>query len=196
MEPVADSFATVYPQIADRLAEQLPAVGWIDLDFGQLEQPEEGYALPWDAGVLLISFDEVAWEDLGQGVQRGEAEVRVTLAIQVAEDSYQASSQRGAALLRLQQLGQVHRALQHFAGVGFGAMVRTGSRKEPATRPGLWCYSHIYKTRLQDAGGYSGATEAVENLDTAPRGAVVAQLPAPRPAPVQPGEQLPVLELH
>jgi hypothetical protein len=172
----------------------LPAVGWIDLDFGQLEQPDEGYALPWDAGVLLISFDEVTWEDLGQAVQRGEAEVRVTLAIQVAEDSYQHSSQRAAAMGRLQQLGQVHQALQHFAGDGFGAMVRTGSRKEPSTRPGLWAYSHIYKSRLQDGSAYSGATEAAVNLDTAPRGHAVQQLPA-RP-PVQTQEQLPVLELH
>ena len=191
MEPVADSFATVYPQLADRLAEQLPAVGWIDIDFGQLEQEGEAYALPYDAGVLLISFDEVAWEDLSRGVQRGEAEVRITLAIQVAEDSYQHSSQRAAALARLQLLGQLHQALQHFAGEGFGAMVRTGSRKEPGTRPGLWCYSHLYKTRLHDAGGYSGGTLVATDLDTTPRAAAVAQLPARVAVPFD--EQLPVL---
>jgi hypothetical protein len=178
MSPETNNFSTVYPQIADRLSAEVPALGWIDLDQEQLEQPNEAldYPLPYDAGVCLISFDEVEWEDLGQGVQRGIATIRITLAMQVVQDSYQHSSQRAAAMQKLQFLGAIHKALQHYAGEGFGALVRTYSRKEPASQPGLWVYSQGYKTRLQDDGGYSGGTLEVTDLDTTPRGNAVPML--------------------
>jgi hypothetical protein len=178
MSPETNNFSTVYPQIADRLSAMVPALGWIDLDQEQLEQANEAldYPLPYDAGVALISFDEVDWQDLGQGVQRGDAVIRVTLAIQVVQDSYQHSSQRAAAMAKLSMLGEIHRALQHFAGDGFGALVRTYSRKEPASQPGLWVYSQGYKCRLQDEAGYSGGTLEVTDLDTTPRGAAVPVL--------------------
>ncbi|MDF7809927.1 hypothetical protein [Hymenobacter sp. YC55] len=170
-----NSFTIVYPQLADRLAEQLPGL-WIDLDQDQLEQPTEDYPLPYDSGVVLISFDEIDWQDLGQGVQRGEAVIRFTLAIQVVQDSYQHSAQRAAAMAKLQLLGDMHRALQHFAGDGFGALVRTYSRKEAQTQPGLWVYSQGYKCRLDDAAGYDGGTDEATDLDTVPEGRFVIDL--------------------
>ncbi len=173
-----NSFAAVYPQLADRLAELVPALGWIDMDQDQLENEAQEYALPYDQGVALISFDEVEWMDRGQGVQRGDATIRVTLAIQVVQDSYQHSAQRATALLKLQLLGEIHAALHHFGGEGFGALVRTYSRKEPANGRGLWVYSQGYRCELTDAQGYSGGGPEREatDLDTAPEGAVVLTL--------------------
>lgn len=171
-----NSFATVYPTLADRLANQVPDLGWVDLDQGQLEpdQLEQEYPLPFDAGVVLIDFDEVGWHDIGQGIQRGDAQVRVTLAVRVVADSYQKSTQRGAALAKLELLSDVHAALQHFDGGGaFGKLVRTYSRKEQSQLPGIWVYSMGYKVLLTDTKGYDGATETVSGLEQVGRPAFV-----------------------
>ncbi len=165
------SFATVYPILADRIADQLPDL-WVDLDQGQLDPDalEQEYPLPFDVGVVLIDFDEADWHDIGQGIQRGDCQVRVTLAVRVVADSYQRSSQRGAALTKLSLLSEVHRALNHFDGDGaFGALVRTYSRKEVSQLPGVWVYSMGYKVLLTDTGGYDGATQAVSGLEQAGR---------------------------
>jgi hypothetical protein len=162
------TFATVYEKLADHIAEQIPSLGWIDLDQGQLEpdQLEQQYPLPFHPGVVLLDFDEADWHDIGQGIQRGDAVVRVTLAVQVVADSYQGSSQQAQALEKLQLLGKIHKALQHFDGGGeFGALVRTYSRKEQSQLPGIWVYSMGYKLLLTDTDGYDGATQVVSGLE-------------------------------
>ena len=170
------SFATLYPALADRLAAQVPALGWVDLDQGQLDpsQLEQEYPLPFDAGVVLLDFDEADWHDIGEGIQRGECQVRVSLAVRVVADSYQRSSQRGAALAKLALLADVHAALHHFDGGGqFGALVRVYSRKEVSQLPGVWVYSMGYKVLLTDTGGYDGATVTVSGLEQVGRPAFV-----------------------
>ena len=170
------SFATLYPALADRLATTVPALGWIDLDQGQLDpgQLDHEYPLPFDAGVVLIDFDEADWHDIGEGIQRGECQVRMTLAVRVVADSYQASSQRTGAIAKLSLLGDIHRALNHFDGGGaFGALVRTYSRKEASQLPGVWVYSMGYKVLLTDTGGYDGATETVSGVEPVGRAGFV-----------------------
>jgi hypothetical protein len=154
---MSSCFTTIYPALADHLQATVPALGWIDLDQDQLAPENESldYPLPYDAGVLLISFDEVSWQDRGGKIQVGEAEIRFTLARQVVQDTYtftgQVGQQRAAALQQLQLLTDLHRALQHFAiGEELGALSRIMSRKEPVSKPGLWVYSMVYKGRLYD----------------------------------------------
>lgn len=157
----------MYPILADRLRQQLPLLGWIDLDQGQLQNPDTEYPLPYHAGVALIDFDEADWHDIGQGIQRGNCQVRVTLAVQVLADAYQQSRQRGAALEKLELLADVHKALQHYDGAGaFGALVRTYSRKEVVEQSGVWVYSMGYNCLLTDTGGYDGANLAINGLES------------------------------
>ena len=166
------SFATLYPALADQLRAKVPTLGWIDLDQGQLDPAalEQEYPLPFDAGVCLIDFDEVDWYDIGEGIQRGECQVRISLAVRVVADSYQSSTQRATALAKLSLLADVHRALNHFDGGGaFGALVRTYSRKEVSQLPAVWVYSMGYKVLLTDVGGYDGATRTVSGLEQAGR---------------------------
>ena len=169
------SFATVYPAIADHLALLVPEL-WVDLDQGQLEPDalDQEYPLPFDSGVALIDFDETDWHDIGLGIQRGQAQLRITLAMRVVADSYQRSAQRGQALAKLELLDDVHRALNHFDGGGqFGALVRTYSRKEQSQLPGVWVYSMGYKVLVTDTGGYDGATQTVSGLKQVGRPAFV-----------------------
>ena len=164
------SYAVVYPALADRLALKVPTLGWVDLDQGQLAAPDTEYPLPLDRGVVLLDFDETAWHDLGLGYQRGQCSIRVTLAVEVAADVYQASAQRGAALAKLALLDAVHKALNHFDGGGaFGALVRTYSRKEVSERAGVWVYSMGYDCLLKDEAGYDGYGQTITGLDTTGR---------------------------
>jgi hypothetical protein len=173
---MSNCFTTVFPALADRIAERLPGV-WVDLDQDQL-QPDNAaldYPLPYDVGVVLVSFDEVEWFDQAGGLQEGNAVIRFTLARQVVQDTYtftgQHGGQRAAAMQQLQQLSLLHQALQHFAAdgqQGFGALVRTYSRKEEFSQPGLWVYSLGYKCRLYDAEGYQLHPVAF-NVEAAPR---------------------------
>ncbi len=167
---MTSTFATVYAALADRLAAQVPGLGWVDLDQGQLENLTDEYSLPFHQGVALIDFDEADWHDIGQGVQRGNCQVRVTVAVEVAADSYQQSRQRGAALAKLELLREVHTALQHYDGGGqFGALVRTYSRKEQGVAAGIWVYSLGYNCLLVDTDGYDGTTQAVSGLNNTGR---------------------------
>jgi hypothetical protein len=167
-----NAFTTIYSALADRIADKV-APGWIDLDQGQLLDDRGEYPLPFHLGVVLLDFDEVAWHDIGQGIQRGDAQVRVTLAMQVVADSHQASTQHQQALLKLEKLGQLHQALQHFEVPGQGALVRTYSRKEEPTLQGVWVYSMGYKLLATDAGGYDGHTQTVSGLESQPQIAFV-----------------------
>lgn len=179
MEQSNNSFALIYPQLADRLAEQLPEL-WIDLDQDQLENEDQEYALPYDTGVLLISFDEVTWQDLGAGTQRGDAVIRFTLALQVVQDTYQHSAQRAAAMQKLELLGRVHAALQHFTGPGFGSLVREYSRKEPRPQlqQSLWVYSQGYRSRISDDEGAQDGSLVAYDVDVATKGKIVARVAA------------------
>ena len=167
---MTSTFATAYATLADHLRAQIPALGWIDLDQGQLLNLDTEYSLPFHQGVALLDFDEADWHDIGQGVQRGTCQVRVTLAVEVAADTYQQSSQRGAALAKLELLRELHAALQHFDGNGeFGALVRAYSRKEQEVPAGIWAYSMGYTCLLTDTDGYDGATQAVSGVDNVGR---------------------------
>jgi hypothetical protein len=170
---MTSTFATVYAALADRLKAET-TLGWVDLDQGQLLDLEQEYPLPFHLGIALIDFDEAEWHDIGQGIQRGNCQVRVTVAVEVAADSYQQSTQRGAALAKLQLLRDVHRALQHYDGAGkFGALVRTYSRKEQEVPAGIWVYSMGYNCLLTDTDGYDGSTQTVSGLDDVGRPAFV-----------------------
>ena len=166
---MTSTFATVYAALADRLAAKVPALGWIDLDQGQLSSDQalsHEYPLPFAQGVALLDFDEADWHDIGLGIQRGTCQVRVTLAVEVAADAYQQSRQRGAALAKLGLLRDVHAALHHFDGGGqFGALVRTYSRKEQDVAAGIWVYAMGYNCLLTDQDGYDGATQTVSGLE-------------------------------
>jgi hypothetical protein len=94
---MTSTFVTVYAALADRLKAET-TLGWVDLDQGQLLGLDQGYPLPFNLGVALVDFDEADWHDIGQGIQRGNCQMRVTQAVEVAANSYQRSTQRGATL--------------------------------------------------------------------------------------------------
>lgn len=152
---------TLYAQIADRLAAQIPELQWIDLEQGQLENLDQEYAIPFPAA--FVDFDEAQWNDIGGDIQRGEIIIRVTLVAEVLEDSYQVSTQRAAALAKLELTSKVHQALHHWQGTGFSKLARSSQRRERSVFP-LWAHSLAYRVLVTEALTDNG-TEATAELE-------------------------------
>ena len=164
---------TLFPQLADHLRQAVPALGTIDLDMGQLDyQSQEPIAYP----AVYIDLDSIPFRDLGGGVQTGQALLRFTVAVEVSEETYQGSEQRNPAMARLLVIQQVHDALQHHQGLGFGPMVRTSYRRDRPQHPEAWCLAMGYITEVTDTDGQDDIQEV--------SGVALSSAPGRRPDPV------------
>lgn len=150
---------SLFPQLADHLRAAVPALGTIDLDMGQLDyQSNEPIAYP----AVYIDVESIPWQDRGQGVQTGQALLRFTVAVEVSEETQEGSAQRNPAMERLLVIQQVHEALQHHQGTGFGPMVRTSYRRDRPQHPEAWCLAMGYATEVSDVDGAPGMEEVID----------------------------------
>ena len=164
---------TLFPQLADHLRQAVPALGTIDLDMGQLDyQSQEPIAYP----AVYLDLEDIPWRDLGGGIQTGKALLRFTVAVEVSEETYQGSGQRNPAMERLLVVQQVHEALQHHQGNGFGPMVRVSYRRDRPQHPEAWCLAMGYVSEVTDADGYVPGQEV--------DGVQMTGTPGRRPVPV------------
>jgi len=137
----------LFPQLADMLRAAMPDLGTVDLDMAQLDyQDRDVIAYP----AVFIDLENIPWEDRGSSIQTGKALLRFTVAVEVSEDTTQGSSQRTDAMERLVVVQDVHRALQHQQGEGFGPLVRVSYRRDRPQHPEAWCLAMGYVTQLYD----------------------------------------------
>ncbi len=157
---------SLFPQLCDHLRAAVPALGTIDIDMAQLDYEDQE---PIQYPAVYIDLENVAWSDLGGGIQKGPATLRITVAVEVSEESYEGAQGRDNMLERLKVIQQVHQALQHHQGLGFGPMVRTGGRRDRPQHPEAWCWAHAYVTELIDNDGAKELASIEEPaLSTAP----------------------------
>lgn len=147
------------PQLADHLRAAVPELGTIDLDMAQLDFMD-GEPIQYPA--VFIDLEDIPWGDLGEGIQSGRAVLRFTVAVEVSEVTYQGSLQRTDAMERLAVVQQVHKALQHHQGEGYGPLVRTAYRRDRPQHPEAWCLAMGYVTQLYDHDGAKEYAEAVD----------------------------------
>lgn len=163
----------LFAQLCDHLRAAVPALGTIDLDMAQLDyENQEPIAYP----AVYIDLESVAWKDLGAGIQTGPALLRFTVAVEVSEESYQGAAGRTAMLERLEVVQQVHHALQHHQGEGYGPLVRSSYRRDRPQHPEAWCLAMGYMTELLDNDG-AQAVAQVNNV-------AVETRPGRRPVPL------------
>ncbi|MCB2379817.1 hypothetical protein LGH70_19630 [Hymenobacter sp. BT635] len=140
----------LYPQLANHLRQAVPSLGTIDLDMAQLDyQSNEPISYP----AVYIDLEDIPWRDMGAGIQTGRALLRFTVATEVSEETHQGSGQVEAAVARLLIVQQVHAALQHYQGEGFGPLVRTSYRRDRPQHPEAWCMALGYVTEVKDEDG-------------------------------------------
>lgn len=138
--------------ISDRLNQEVPELVHIDMDWGQLEVPEEWYPIMFDAA--LISFPNIPWQTFPKKYQEGVVTVMVRVAVEMITDTHIADSvvapDRAASILKMQLVNKVFKALQGFEiPEKFGPLVRTSSVEEQR-QDGLKVWQEYYTTRLKD----------------------------------------------
>jgi hypothetical protein len=140
----------LFPQLCDHLRAAVPDLGTIDLDMAQLDYENQE---PIQYPAVYIDLESVAWKDLGAGIQTGPALLRFTVAVEVSEESYEGAAGRSAMLQRLEVVQQVHHALQHHLGDGYGPLTRSSYRRDRPQHPEAWCLAMGYMTELLDNDG-------------------------------------------
>lgn len=104
---------TIFLEIEERIANQMPELSLIDEDYGQLEvNAEDGYPVTFPC--VLIGNIEIDWDNQGANVQKGAALVTVRLAIDCYHDTHYTSGTAHYVQERLAMNQKLYLALQGF----------------------------------------------------------------------------------
>lgn len=140
---------TAYKDLLEQLQAKIPGLRWIDLDRGQIDDPEGNYTLDFPA--VLISFGEIPWNSIGEKVNHGSAHITFRLAFKSYNDSNNLTPEsiRETALQELGIRQDLNAALQGFSGSNFNELQHTGTMQEPR-EDGMLVFSETYSTMLVD----------------------------------------------
>lgn len=114
----------LYTELADKLAEAIPAVKWVDLWHNQVNFLETEHPFPTPA--LFLQFRTAQTTDRGLKVQDVRLQVDVYLYFETFADSYRGSWNQEDALEFLDTLNAVHATLHGSDGDNYSAMRRIG----------------------------------------------------------------------
>jgi hypothetical protein len=134
--------------VMNRISEKIAGLSLIDEDTGQLETDEETYPVTFPG--VLVGNTDINWTDIGLGVQKGEVQMTVRLAIDCYDDTHIGSGTTGKIRERQQLSTEVYKALQGFRlNKYMGPAVRVKSRDY--TLPGnVKVYEKIFKFYYHD----------------------------------------------
>lgn len=144
----------LFTDICDRLNTNVPELNWIDMDWGQLELPEQSYPLQFDA--CLISFPEIPWDTLTRGAQDGVVNILVKVCVDMYNDTHIVNNvtapDRALAITKLQLVNKIQAALHGFEGTYFSKLTRKRSVEEKR-QDGLKVFNEYFECRMQDNSG-------------------------------------------
>ncbi|WP_340112631.1 hypothetical protein [Maribellus mangrovi] len=139
---------TIYQAIIARLADQVPALKWTDMNIGQLDSAERpAVMLP----CALISIKVTKAKSLTDTIQDCEAQVTVTLAFDVPERT----SGNAPAVKRMEGLAvydiiaDTYAALQGWGTENFDSLSRT-SQGEGTIKNGTFRYPVTFSVQFED----------------------------------------------
>lgn len=148
MGPIEKLYLDVTQRLGDKLGNKL---AWIELEDGQLELPEDSYAVQFPCA--LIDFPSAEFQDETLGNQQGIIMLQVRIAIDLYEDLYMADANRspdsGMAVKRLSLITAVHKALHGFETDYSTKLVRVSISTERRD-DGLKVFSLIYACAAKD----------------------------------------------
>jgi len=134
-------------EIMGLIADNVPAIQFIDLWAEQTDFPEDEYPFPLPA--VFLEFNAQKIDDLGENVQDLTTEVKVYLLFIPTGDTHQSGKGNGdlsafGALLR-----DLYKLLQGTAGDNFSQLSRVAMAREKAA-PFEWCYSQTFSGLIRD----------------------------------------------
>jgi hypothetical protein len=118
----------IYLETLERIETQVPAIKYIDQDFGQIDNIKEGTRAPVGFPCALIDFDEAQFSSLGNKAQLAEP---ATIKIRLAFPNWQPGNNLVKEEVRQYAVSMydteiaVNQALHGWRGSIFGPLTRT-----------------------------------------------------------------------
>lgn len=139
---------TVYNAVIARLEEKVPAFKWIEMDMGQLSQPNPPVAYP--CGLIGIKIPKC--KSLTDTLQDCDARISIRLGFDTTMRTAAATPQaaRAASLAVYDIIADVYAALQGWETQYFNSLDRVSQGNEPP-KNGLFIYKIEFSTTFEDA---------------------------------------------
>jgi len=143
--------------VLNRIKEKVNGLSLVDEDTGQLDildSETDGYPVTFPC--VFIQNADIDWSDVGLGVQKGNVQMTVKLAIDCYDDTHIGSGTTEKIRERQQLSTEVYKALQGFRlNKYMGPMVRVKGRDY--TLPGnVKVYEKIFKFWQHDESAKQG----------------------------------------
>lgn len=102
----------IFISVLQRISDKMPELLLVDEDYGQLDDNEDGYPVTFPCA--LLGNTDVDWNDIGVGVQKGQATIMVKLAIDCYDDTHIGSGTEDKIRERVRKNVELYKALQGF----------------------------------------------------------------------------------
>ncbi len=134
----------VYKQIRDKLKQGMPALQYVDLQKGQMNNKPQNYPVPLPA--CLVEFRQPNWSE-STGGQLGDCYIRFYLYIDHVTDSFDGAELENETIELLDNLDELYELMQGFSGENFNPLNRiTDDIVEYKDR--YVCYRTDFRTTL------------------------------------------------
>lgn len=140
----------LFKLIIELITNKMTGLSLVDEDCGQLEAGIEDDAYPVTFPCVLIGNLEADWTNVGMGVQKGQVQFSVRLAVDCYDDTHYGSGTESKVAERLQMANSLYTALQCFRPFGYmSPMIRTKSRFY-SMPGGIKVYEYIFSFTIHD----------------------------------------------
>ena len=143
----------LYEAIRGKIKADLPGVKWVDLDSGQLDNPEQNYVFPFPA--IFIDFPNIDWQDAGERMQDGDVQVTLRVAFRIFDETHGNTTDTQYdtfthAMDALKLMTSIHAKLQGFSdGESFNRLSRITTNTQ-RREDGLKVFEMIYVCQARD----------------------------------------------
>jgi len=134
-----------------RLLQKVPALKYVDEDWGQLDYYAPNHPVKWPCG--LVDATEATWENEGKLVQLGLVQVKIRVADLKLSNSSGAApqGQKDKAFAIFATLREVYKALHGWSGDDhYSKLIRTRSSRIKRN-DGVRIYETMFTCKLKDA---------------------------------------------
>lgn len=143
---------TIYEAVMKRLKDKVPAIQWVDLDYGQLEQIGTNGRPPVAYPCALVTIDLPKCNSITDTIQSCMANITIRLGFDPLGNGRTAENApddvRDKALNPYDVIASVHAAIQGFETKNFNTMSRI--RQEKESRREYFIYRMVYACEFED----------------------------------------------
>lgn len=151
-----ENFKELYKELADKLANNVTGIKWVDLWNSQVYNLESEH--PFPAPAIFLAIRSNVMNNAGVKVQNVEMQVDVFLFYETFADTYRGSWNQDKALSFLDNIDEINKALHGSSGNTYTNMMRISFSPVDTGGAGN-LYSVTYKCNALD---YSAAEEFEE----------------------------------